>query len=85
MYLTIIVTLGAFVLSKILGLVLAFMGVNGICSLSAISRVFMFVVEGIPGLVTLFCIYFVFPDLGLSLTAVQAAIRKTSRSPDVGQ
>jgi len=73
-YLTIIVTLGAFVLSTILGLVLAFMRVSGIRSLSVISRVFVVIVRGIPGLVTLFYIYFVFPDLGLSLTAVQAAI-----------
>ncbi len=73
-YLTILVTAGAFVLSTILGLVLAFMRVSGIRSLSAISRVFIIVVRGIPGLVTLFYIYFVFPDLGLSLTAVQAAI-----------
>ena len=73
-YLTILVTAGAFALSTILGLVLAFMRVSGIRSLSVISRVFIIVVRGIPGLVTLFYIYFVFPDLGLSLTAVQAAI-----------
>ncbi|KGF69392.1 amino acid ABC transporter permease [Hoeflea sp. BAL378] len=73
-YLTVLVTLGGFVLSTVLGLVLAFMRVSGIRSLSAISRVFVIVVRGIPALVTLFYIYFVFPDLGLSLSAVQAAI-----------
>ncbi|NVK32958.1 MAG: amino acid ABC transporter permease [Rhodobacteraceae bacterium] len=73
-YLTILVTLGGFILSTILGMVLAFMRVSGIRPLSAISRVYVIVVRGIPALVTLFYIYFVFPDLGLSLTAVHAAI-----------
>lgn len=73
-YLTILVTLGGFILATVLGLVLAFMRVSGFRSLSAISRVFVIVVRGIPALVTLFYIYFVFPDLGLSLSAVQAAI-----------
>ncbi|WP_339760893.1 amino acid ABC transporter permease [uncultured Hoeflea sp.] len=73
-YLTILVTLGGFTLATVLGLVLAFMRVSGFRSLSAISRVFVIVVRGIPALVTLFYIYFVFPDLGLSLSAVQAAI-----------
>ena len=73
-YLTIIITLGGFILATILGLVLAFMRVSGFRSLSTISSVFVIVVRGIPALVTLFYIYFVFPDLGLSLTAVHAAI-----------
>ncbi len=73
-YLTILVTLGAFVLATVLGLVWAFMRVSGIAPLAWTARTIIVVVRGIPGIVTLFYIYFVLPDLGLSLTAVQAAI-----------
>jgi polar amino acid transport system permease protein len=73
-YLTILVTLGAFVLATLLGLVWAFMRVSGIAPLAWTARTIIVIVRGIPGIVTLFYIYFVLPDLGLSLTAVQAAI-----------
>jgi polar amino acid transport system permease protein len=73
-YLTLLVTLGAFVLATALGLVWAFMRVSGIAPLAWTARTIIVVVRGIPGIVTLFYIYFVLPDLGLSLTAVQAAI-----------
>ncbi len=73
-YLTVLVTLGAFVLATGLGLVWAFMRVSGIAPLAWTARTIIVVVRGIPGLVTLFYIYFVMPDLGLSLTALQAAI-----------
>jgi polar amino acid transport system permease protein len=73
-YFTVIVTVGAFSLSTVLGLLWAFMRVGRIGPLPWISRVIIIVVRGIPGLVTLFYIYFVLPDLGISLTALQAAI-----------
>jgi polar amino acid transport system permease protein len=73
-YLTLLVTLGAFVLATVLGLVWAFMRVSGIAPLAWTARTIIVIVRGIPGIVTLFYIYFVLPDLGLSLTAVQAAI-----------
>jgi len=73
-YLTILVTLGAFVLATVLGLVWAFMRVSGIAPLAWTARTIIVIVRGIPGIVTLFYIYFVLPDLGLSLSAVQAAI-----------
>lgn len=60
-YLTILVTLGGFILSTLLGLVLAFMRVSGIRPLSAISSVFVIVVRGIPALVTLFISTSFFP------------------------
>ena len=72
--LTVLVTIGAFTLSTVLGLVWAFMRVSGIAPLAWISRVVIVVVRGIPGLVILFYIYFVLPDLGVALTGVQAAI-----------
>lgn len=73
-YLTILVTIGAFILATLLGLVWAFMRVSGIAPLAWAARTIIVVVRGIPGLVTLFYIYFVLPDFGLSLTALQAAI-----------
>jgi polar amino acid transport system permease protein len=73
-YLTLLVTLGAFVLATALGLLWAFMRVSGIAPLAWTARTIIVIVRGIPGIVTLFYIYFVLPDLGLSLTAVQAAI-----------
>lgn len=73
-YLTLLVTLGAFILATALGLVWAFMRVSGIAPLAWTARTIIIVVRGIPGIVTLFYIYFVLPDLGLSLSAVQAAI-----------
>ncbi|AUX79587.1 MULTISPECIES: amino acid ABC transporter permease [Sinorhizobium] len=73
-YLTVLVTLGAFVLATVLGLTLAFMRVSGIAPLAWTARTMIVVVRGIPGMVTLFYIYFVMPDLGLSLTALQAAV-----------
>jgi len=73
-YLTLLVTLGAFVLATALGLVWSFMRVSGIAPLAWTARTIIVIVRGIPGIVTLFYIYFVLPDLGLSLSAVQAAI-----------
>lgn len=71
---TILVMLCAFALATGLGLILAFMRVSGIKPLAWAVRTVIIVVRGIPGLVTLYYIYFVFPDFGISLTAVQAAI-----------
>ncbi|KAA0595141.1 polar amino acid transport system permease protein [Azospirillum lipoferum] len=71
---TILVMLCAFALATGLGLILAFMRVSGIVPLAWVARTVIVVVRGIPGLVTLYYIYFVFPDFGIALTAVQAAI-----------
>jgi polar amino acid transport system permease protein len=73
-YFTIVVTVGAFLLSTALCLVWAFMRVSGIAPLAWVSRTIIVVVRGIPGMVTLFYIYFVLPDFGIALTALQAAI-----------
>ncbi|MGA1832854.1 amino acid ABC transporter permease [Rhizobium wenxiniae] len=73
-YLTVLVTIGAFVLATVLGLVWASMRVSGIAPLAFTASTIIIIVRGIPGMVILFYIYFVMPDLGLSLTAVQAAI-----------
>jgi polar amino acid transport system permease protein len=72
--LTIIVTLGSLILSTLLGLVWALMRVSGIGVLSSISAGVINVIRGIPIIVLLFYLYFVMPDLGVTLTALQAAI-----------
>src|SRR6516225_10536935 len=72
--LTIIVTLGSLLLSTLLGLVWALMRVSGIGLLAWLSAAFINVIRGIPIIVLLFYLYFVMPDLGVSMTALQAAI-----------
>jgi polar amino acid transport system permease protein len=72
--LTIIVTLGSLVLSTMLGLVWALMRVSGIGILTGLSAGVINVIRGIPIIVLLFYLYFVMPEFGLTLTALQAAI-----------
>ena len=72
--LTIIVTVGSLVLSTVLGMMWALMRVSGVPLLAGIAKTFVNVIRGIPIIFQLFYIYFVLPDLGISLTAVQAAI-----------
>jgi polar amino acid transport system permease protein len=72
--LTIAVTFGSLVLSTLLGLVWAMMRVSGIGPLAKTSAGIINVIRGIPIIVQLFYLYFVMPDLGVSLTALQAAI-----------
>jgi polar amino acid transport system permease protein len=72
--LTIIVTIGSLLLSTVLGLIWALMRVSGIGVLSGFSAGLINVIRGIPIIVLLFYLYFVMPDLGLTLTALQAAI-----------
>lgn len=72
--LTILVTIGSLGVSTVLGLVWAMMRVSGIRTLAAISRTIVNVIRGIPIIVQLFYIYFVLPDFGITLTALQAAI-----------
>lgn len=72
--LTVIVTLGSLLLSTVLGLVWALMRVSGFRALVFAAKSIVNVIRGIPILVLLFYIYFVMPELGLTLTAVQSAI-----------
>ncbi|TPQ30432.1 amino acid ABC transporter permease [Bradyrhizobium guangdongense] len=72
--LTIIVTIGSLLLSTVLGLLWALMRVSGIGILSGISASVINVIRGIPIIVLLFYLYFVMPDLGVTLSALQAAI-----------
>ena len=71
---TIQVTVGALLLSIVLGLVWALMGRSRFAALRTISRVVINVVRGVPIIVQLFYVYFVLPELGLSLDAMAAGI-----------
>lgn len=73
-WLTIVVTVGSLLLSTVLGLVWALMRVSGIGFLVGLSASLINVIRGIPIIVLLFYIYFVMPDFGIALTALQAAI-----------
>jgi polar amino acid transport system permease protein len=72
--LTILVTIGSLILSTLLGLVWALMRVSGIGPLETVAKGAVNLIRGIPIIVQLFYIYFVMPDFGVTLTAVQASI-----------
>ncbi|MCK1516371.1 amino acid ABC transporter permease [Bradyrhizobium sp. 190] len=72
--LTVIVTIGSLLLSTALGLIWALMRVSGIGVLTGFSAGLINVIRGIPIIVLLFYLYFVMPEFGLTLSALQAAI-----------
>lgn len=69
---TVEITFCAFVLSTLLGLVLALMRVSPNQVLSNAAATIINVIRGLPIIVQLFYIYFVLPDLGVQLSAFQA-------------
>ncbi|MFL9895624.1 amino acid ABC transporter permease [Paraburkholderia sp. RL17-381-BIF-C] len=69
---TIEITFCSFVLSTVLGLVLALMRVSNHRIVSNAAATFINVIRGLPIIVQLFYIYFVLPDLGVQLSAFQA-------------
>ena len=73
-WLTVVVTIGSLLLSTVLGLLWAMMRVSGIRVLSGLSAGLINVIRGIPIIVLLFYLYFVMPDFGVALTALQASI-----------
>ncbi len=73
-HLTILVTIGSLIFSTVLGMIWALMRVSNIRILVWISTTMINVLRGIPIIVMLFYIYFVMPEIGLQLTALQAAI-----------
>lgn len=72
--LTVIVTLGSLVLSTLLGMVWALMRVSGIKPLVWFATGLVNTIRGIPIIVQLFWIYFVLPEFGITLSALQAGI-----------
>src|SRR4051812_40883441 len=73
-WLTIQVTLGSLLLSTALGLVWAVMRVSGIPFLANLSAIVINLLRGIPIIVLLFFLYFVMPDVGIAMSALQAGI-----------
>jgi polar amino acid transport system permease protein len=73
-WLTIVVTACSLILSTMLGMVWALMRVSRLTALQRLSAVIVNGIRGIPIIVQLFYIYFVMPELGVTLTALQAAI-----------
>ena len=72
--LTIVVTIGSLILSTFLGLVWALLRVSGVRALARLSAGLINLIRGIPIIVLLFYLYFVMPDFGVALTALQAAV-----------
>ncbi|WP_447775363.1 ABC transporter permease subunit [Pseudomonas chlororaphis] len=71
---TLQVTAGSFVLSSLIGLVFALMMVSKVRSISLFAIGVVNVIRGLPIIVQLFYIYFVLPDFGIQLTAMQAGV-----------
>ena len=71
---TIPVTLGAFLLSVILGLLLAIVQVADIKVLKTVSKLYIWIFRGTPVIVQLFIIFFGLPYVGIVIDAVPAAI-----------
>jgi len=69
---TIEITVCSFILSMVIGLVLALMRVSANKALSHLAALVINVIRGLPIIVQLFYIYFVLPDLGVQLSAFQA-------------
>ena len=67
-------TLGSLLLSTVLGLLWAMMRVSGMTPLANVSAAIINLLRGIPIIVILFFLYFVMPDVGISLSALQAGI-----------
>jgi len=72
--LTIVVSVGSLALSTILGLGWALMRVSQHAALRQTSKFAVNIIRGIPIIVQLFYIYFVLPEFGIALSALQAAI-----------
>ena len=71
---TIAITICALLLSVLLGFLWALMGSSRIALFRAASRSLINTVRGIPIIVQLFYIYFVIPDLGITLNAFTAGV-----------
>jgi polar amino acid transport system permease protein len=73
-WVTIAITASALLLSVVLGFVWAMLGTSRFVALRAVSRTIINTVRGIPILVQLFYIYFVLPQLGITLNAFLAGV-----------
>ena len=74
LWITIAITLCALLMSVILGMVWDLLGTSRFALARGISRVVINTVRGIPILVQLFYIYFVLPQLGITLNSFLAGV-----------
>lgn len=72
--LTLVITVFSVLLSTVLGFVWAVMTWSRVPALVFVARSFITIIRGIPIIVQLFYIYFVMPEIGINLTALQAGI-----------
>lgn len=73
-WITIAITLCALLLSVMLGFTWALLGTSRFALLRGVSRTVINTVRGIPILVQLFYIYFVLPQIGITLNAFLAGV-----------
>ncbi|MFJ3050047.1 amino acid ABC transporter permease [Pseudomonas nitroreducens] len=71
---TVQVTIASFLLSSLIGLAFALMMVSKIRAVALFGISVVNVIRGLPIIVQLFYIYFVLPDFGVQLSAMQAGI-----------
>jgi polar amino acid transport system permease protein len=71
---TVQVTLLSFALSSVIGLVLALMKVSHWRAVAFAGAAVVNVIRGLPIIVQLFYIYFVLPEFGIQLSAMQAGV-----------
>lgn len=71
---TVEITICAFVLSSVLGLILALLKVSKHGAVSVAGSTVVNLIRGLPIIVQLFYIYFVLPDMGIQLSAFQAGV-----------
>ncbi len=71
---TVPITLGAFAISVLLGILLAVVQVANVKVLKQIAKIYIWIFRGTPVLVQLFIIFFGLPYVGIVIEAVPAAI-----------
>ena len=71
---TVQVTVLSFLLSSVIGLVLALGKLSPVRAVSVRASTVINVIRGLPIIVQLFYIYFVLPDIGIQLSAFQAGV-----------
>jgi polar amino acid transport system permease protein len=74
LYLTVFIAVSSFILSSVLGLIWTLLRISSIFSVRIFAEVIVNVIRGIPVIIHLFIVYFVFPDFGIRLDAVTASI-----------
>jgi polar amino acid transport system permease protein len=64
----------ALVIASVLGMLWALLRVSGVSALTGFAKLLINTIRGIPILVQLFYIYFVFPEIGIQLSAFEAGV-----------